>query len=128
MHLELIGYDLRQFRSRKGRCVAYRRPTQIKTVSVKSRKALCPYEQFALRIFARQCGSHALQRPLDTNGGVVPGNAALELGRPEICGFVKEFRGFAENQEAMRETRRHPDLFVVLSGKFFAHPLAECGG
>ena len=41
--------------------------------------------------------------PPNGNGGIIPSNAALELWRPEIRGFVKEFRGFAENQEAMRE-------------------------
>ena len=69
-----------------------------------------------------------MQWPLNSNSGVVPSNAALELRRPEICGFVQEFRCFAENQEAMREAWWHPDLFVVLRGKYFAYPLAECGG
>ena len=69
-----------------------------------------------------------MQRPLDTNSGVVPSNAALELGRPEIRAFVKEFCCFAENQKAVREALWHPDLFVVLRGKYFAYPLSECGG
>jgi hypothetical protein len=69
------------------------------------------------------CGGHLMP-----NSRVVPGDAALELWRLKICGFLKEFSCLAENQEAMRETPRHPNLFVVLPGKYFAHARAECGG
>ena len=94
---------------------------------MKLRKAFCLRQHFALRVFGRQCGSHAVQRPLNANSGIVPGDAPLELSRPEICGFVKEFRCFTENLETVRKALRHPDLFVVLRGKYFAHPFAECG-
>ena len=69
-----------------------------------------------------------MQWPLNSDRWVVPSDTALKLRGPEIRGFVKEFRCLAENQEAVREARWHPDLFVVLRGKYFAHPLAECGG
>ena len=84
-------------------------------------------QDFPLRVFIGQCGCDVVQWPLNANGGVVPGDAPLELRRPEICGFVKEFRCFTENQETVRKALRHPDLFVVLRGKYFAHPFAECG-
>ena len=91
-------------------------------------KTLRLRKKLSSHVFAGQRLGSAMHRPLNANSRVVPSNAALELGRPEICGFVKEIRGFAENQEAMRKARRHPDLFVVLRGKYFANPFSKCGG
>ncbi len=64
-------------------------------LEIYSVKAIRLRQKFPLRIFARQRGCDAVQRPFDANGGVVPSDATLELSRPEICGFVEEFRSFA---------------------------------
>ena len=68
----------------------------------------------ALLIF----GGHnqfAVGRPLDGDGRVVPGNAALVLrrGRVIIGGFVEEFCRFAEHDEAVLKAFRYPQLEFV---------------
>ena len=84
-------------------------------------------QQLARLILARQPRRPTLQRPFDTQGRVVPADAALVFGAVVVGGFVEEVGLFAKRQKAVRKTRRYPQQALVVFAEFDAHPLAVGG-
>jgi hypothetical protein len=62
----------------------------------------------------------SFQGPGDVEGRVVPEDGALSGGMVEVGGFVKDFGGFREDEEAVREPFGDPEeLKVVFGGLSF---------
>src|SRR5437868_5180722 len=66
-----------------------------------------------------------IDRPFDSDFGIVPDDAALVLGEPVIGRFVEELGGLRQDDESMRKTGRHPQLLVVVVRQHHTDPLAE---
>ena len=70
--------------------------------------------------------------PVNRQIGVVPANAALGTWLIVVGGFVEEFGGFGEDEEAVGETFRNPEgvdfSFIGEGLEMEAGPFAEVGG
>lgn len=66
--------------------------------------------------------------PLDTDGRVIPGQAAFVGWGVVVGGLVEDFGGFGEHLEAMGEAFGDPELVFVFGGEVDAYPLAEGWG
>jgi hypothetical protein len=70
--------------------------------------------------------------PGDVQGGIVPEDGTFASGMVEVGGFVKDFCGVGEHEEAVGETLRDPqELEIVVHRLGFqvkAGPLAEVRG
>ena len=62
--------------------------------------------------------------PLDANGGVIPGQAALVAGVVEVRDFIAEFGGFRQHQKAVGEAFGDVKLLFVFLRQFHAVPFA----
>jgi hypothetical protein len=69
--------------------------------------------------------------PCNVEGGVVPEDGTFAGGMIEVGGFVKDFCGVGENEEAVGKAFRDPqELEVVVCGLSFeveARPFSEVG-
>jgi hypothetical protein len=95
----------------------------------------CVGEQSADGVFGADGWWRAVEsfeRPGDVEGGVVPEDGALAGGVIEVGGFVEDFGGVGEDEEAVGEAFGDPEeLKVVVCGLGFeveAGPFAEVGG
>ncbi len=68
-----------------------------------------------------------VKTPVDADLWIVPGDAALVLGRVVVGGLVEEVRALAEHDESVGEARGHPHLALVLFAQLLADPLPEGG-
>ena len=66
-----------------------------------------------------------VDRPLDSQRGVVPEQASLVFRGVVGGGLVEEFRSFTKHDEAVGKTLRHPELLLVFCAQMHADPLPE---
>lgn len=55
------------------------------------------------------------RRPLDSDGGVVPHEAAFIVGMVDIIAFVAKLGNIGQNEEAVCKPTRDKELALVLS-------------
>src|ERR1700677_4434743 len=94
----------------------------------------CVGEQSADGVFGADGWRRAVEsfeRPGDIEGGVVPEDGAFAGGVVEVGGFVEDFSGVGEDEEAVGEAFGDPEeLKIVVCGLGFevkAGPFAEVG-
>jgi hypothetical protein len=94
----------------------------------------CVCEQSADGVFGADGWWRAVEsfkRPGDVEGGVVPEDGAFAGGVVEVGGFVEDFSGVGEDEEAVGEAFRDPkELKIVLGRVGFQMepgPFAEVG-
>lgn len=65
------------------------------------------------------------QRPIDSQIVIVPAYGTFVLRHIEIGALVQKVRKLAQNQKAVRKSRRHPEHVMILLGKRRPHPLSK---
>jgi hypothetical protein len=85
-------------------------------------------EQGALGVFGADGGGEAFEWPRDVEGGIAPEDAALARGMIEAGGFVEDFCGIREDEEAVGEAFGDPEELEGVGTEVEAGPFSEVGG
>lgn len=83
-------------------------------------------EEGVLQVLVGEKGLRRVDLPVDAEGCVADGDAAVGLRSIVVVTLVLEHSHFAEHRESMRETARDEELPMVLLTEFHSHMLAVC--
>ena len=83
------------------------------------------FKQRSLGVARRQGGR--LNRPVDTDGWIIPAKTHFILRRIGLGAFVMKKGGFTQHRKAMRKPRGNIELTFALGGEIQAQPAAEGG-